>query len=179
MLEVLYILFIVASDWLAARWMLHLPLGLMAPAGVLMIAPIFTLRDEIHRRRGPVVVLYLIAIASVTSYLVSIVTGNAALGRVTIASVVAFIASETTDTAVYHALRKWPFMGRVVWSNLVSAFLDTFVFIGLAFGLIWPLILGQYLLKWLIAYVTGLVIAWRTGESFGVLPSPRVPDFYG
>ena len=177
LLEALYIFFIIGSDWLASRYMFHLPFGLMAPAGVLMIAPIFTLRDEIHKRKGARAVLYLIAIASTTSYLVSLITGSAALGKVTVASVAAFIISETTDTGIYQALRKWPFMGRVVWSNFVSAFLDTFVFISMAFGVIWPLIFGQYVLKWLIAYVTGLYIAWRNREGFRVLPysSPQ-PD---
>jgi len=155
---ILYVGFIILADVLAARWIIPLPFGLFVPAGVFAIAPIFTLRDSIHRKYGAKHVVILIMIASVLSYGFSIVFGSPMLGKVTIASVIAFIVSEYSDTLIYHLTRHQTWMNRVMKSNAVSTFLDSIIFIGLAFGLVIPLVLGQYIVKMLIAGVVGLIL---------------------
>jgi len=157
----LYIGFIILADVLAANWIIPIGFGLAVPAGVFAIAPIFTLRDSLHRKYGAKKVTYLIFIASAISYILSIIFGNEMLGKVTIASVIAFLVSENVDTLIYHIFRKESWMRRVIASNSVSAFLDSFIFIGLAFGLIWGLILGQYIVKMLIAGITGVILQWK------------------
>lgn len=159
---VFYIGFIILADILAARWIIPLPFGLFVPAGVFAIAPIFTLRDSLHRKYGIKIVTGLVFIASAISYLVSIILGNELLGKVTIASLIAFLISENADTLIYHLIKKESWMKRVMTSNAVSAFLDSVIFIGLAFGIVWPLILGQYIVKMIVAWVTGLVLSRRS-----------------
>lgn len=157
----LYVAFIVLADVLAARWILPLPFGLSVPAGVFAIAPIFTLRDELHRERGARYVTVLIFIASALSYGASVLLGNALLGQVTLASVAAFLVSENADTLVYALLHKQTFMRRVLASNAVSTLLDSGIFITLAFGWLPGLIVGQYLFKMFLAGATGVVLNWQ------------------
>ncbi|MFX0208403.1 MAG: VUT family protein, partial [Candidatus Hodarchaeota archaeon] len=159
--SILYVFFIILADVLAARWIIPLPLGLAVPAGVFAIAPIFTLRDAIHKKYGYKRVTILIFVASIISYGISILLGNELLGKVTIASVIAFLVSENADTFVYHVFRKDTWLSRVIKSNSVSTLLDSIVFIGLSFGLVWSLILGQYIVKILIAGLTGVFLNWR------------------
>ena len=163
--SILYIFFIVLADILAAKWIIPLPFGLAVPAGVFAIAPIFTLRDAIHRKYGFKRVTVLIFVASAIAYTFSILLGNELLGRVTIASVVAFLISENVDTFVYHVFRKDTWLSRVMKSNLVSTFLDSVIFIGLAFGIVWSLVIGQYLVKMLIAGLTGLFLNWKYSKD--------------
>jgi len=158
--SVLYIFFIILADILAAKWIIPLPFGLFVPAGVFVIAPIFTLRDSIHRKYGYKQVTILIFIASGIAYGASILLGNEMLGKVTIASVIAFLVSENVDTLVYHIFRKDTWLSRVMKSNLVSTFLDSIIFIGIAFGLVWSLIIGQYVVKMVIAGITGVFLNW-------------------
>lgn len=161
----LYIFFIVLADVLAARWIIPIGFGLMVPAGVIAIAPIFTLRDDIHRQYGAKWALILILVASGISYGISIVLGNEMLGRVTIASVIAFVVSEFADTLVYHMVKHESWMSRVLKSNAVSTLLDSIIFIVLAFGWIWPLILGQYICKMLIAGLVGLMLRKKKDKT--------------
>lgn len=156
---ILYVFFIVLADVLAAKWIIPLPFGLFVPAGVFAIAPIFTLRDQIHRNYGAKKVAILILVASAISLGISVLLGNALLGKVTIASVIAFIISEYADTWIYHLTRNQTWMNRVLKSNAVSTLLDSIIFITLAFGFILPLILGQYIVKMLIAWITGLILS--------------------
>ena len=153
---VLYMLCIVLADILAAQFIIPIGFGLAVPAGVFMIAPIFTLRDSLHRTYGARMVTILILVASAFSYGLSIVLGNEMLGRVTIASVIAFFVSENVDTFVYHLTRRKSWMTRVLSSNAVSSLVDSILFIGIAFGIVWPLIIGQYIVKMVLAYFTGL-----------------------
>lgn len=159
--SILYILFIVLADVLAARWIIPLPFGLAVPAGVIAIAPIFTLRDSIHKKYGYKRVTVLIFVASAISYGASILLGNEMLGKVTIASVIAFLVSENVDTLVYHIFRKDTWLSKVTKSNLVSTLLDSIIFITMAFGFILPLIIGQYIVKMLIAGATGIFLDWK------------------
>ena len=154
-----YLLCIVLADVIAARWIVSIGFGLMVPAGVFMIAPIFTLRDSLHRKYGAKWVTAFIFIASAISYILSVVTSNELLGKVTIASVVAFLISENLDTIVYHLVRERSWMYRVMTSNSVSAAVDSIVFIWIAFGFSLNFMLGQYIVKMILAGLVGILLA--------------------
>lgn len=158
---ILYVLCVILADVLAARWIVPIGFGLIVPAGVFMVAPIFTLRDDIHKKYGAKTILILIFVASIISYIISVLSSNQLLGKITIASVVAFLVSEYADTIIFHITRKQMWMQRVIKSNLVSALLDSLIFIWIAFGFVLPLILGQYIVKMIISVVVGLILRKR------------------
>ena len=151
----LYVACILAADLLAARWIVSLPFGLAVPAGVFAVAPVFTLRDEIHERWGRRGAYALIALASLCSWGLAVVMGSGLLARVTLASVVAFLVNETLDTEIYHKLRARSRLAAILGSNAVSAAVDSILFIGIAFGLNWSLIAGQYVVKVALAGAVG------------------------
>jgi uncharacterized integral membrane protein (TIGR00697 family) len=78
--------------------------------------------------------------------------------RVIVASLAAYLASQYHDVWMFHILKKAS-KGRFLWlrnnvSTMISQFIDSFIFIMAAFyGVIpvWPLILGQWAVKLLIA----------------------------
>jgi len=155
----LYVACILTADVLAARWIVSLPFGLAVPAGVFAVAPVFTLRDEIHERWGRRGAYLWIALASLCSWGLAVVVGSGLLARVTLASVVAFLVNEALDTEIYHKLRARSRLAAILGSNAVSAAVDSVLFIGVAFGLDWSLIAGQYVVKVALA---GLVGWWVT-----------------
>ncbi len=143
----------VAANVFASLWMIPLPFGTKAPAGVFFFAPIFTLRDRIQVDRGVRWIYLLIGVSAVVSWIAGSFMGAPLLARVAIASVVAFLVSETLDTIIFTVLKR-SFTERALASNLFSAFVDSVIFIGVAFGVNWRLILGQWLVKLLISAVT-------------------------
>lgn len=78
--------------------------------------------------------------------------------RVIVASLAAYLASQYHDVWMFHILKKAS-KGRFLWlrnnvSTMISQFIDSFIFIMAAFyGVlpVWPLILGQWAIKLLIA----------------------------
>lgn len=151
-LSVLYVVLIILANIFAALWRVPLPFGLMVTAGVFFFAPIFTIRDRIQVDRGVKWVYLLIGISALVSWLAGWVMGMPLLARISGASVAAFLVSETLDTMVFTVMRK-SFTQRALISNFFSAFVDSLIFIGLAFGVVWPLIVGQWMVKMLIAAV--------------------------
>ena len=80
--------------------------------------------------------------------------------RVTVASWVSFLVSENLDAYIFSWFKKRTggrhFWARNVFSSLPSLAIDTFIFIPLAFwgvASLWPLIMGQVLLKWLVGFI--------------------------
>ncbi|MEE8394970.1 MAG: queuosine precursor transporter [bacterium] len=81
-----------------------------------------------------------------------------AVGRITIASLLAYAVSQTFDVWVFHRIGRLT-ASRWLWlrnnaSTLASQTLDTTIFVTVAFyGVlpIWPLIVGQLIAKYLIA----------------------------
>ncbi|HEY0970025.1 MAG TPA: VUT family protein [Gemmatimonadales bacterium] len=98
-----------------------------------LIGATITLRDRLHDRwegRGLTWRLgALILTGGVLSWLV-----NRDAAVIAMASMTAFVASETTDTIVYQLLRHLPWLRRVNGSNLASSAVDSLVFPTLAFG---------------------------------------------
>ncbi len=164
-------LLIVSSAYVAAQMMadvasLRIVLlgGFAVDAGTLVYPFTFTLRDLVHKVAGKAAARTLIFVAAVvnlamaglfwlTSALPSDpITGpQVEFGRVlspvwgiVVASIIAEVVSELTDTAIYGrwverygATRQW---GRVLASNLVAIPIDSALFVGLAtiFGAFQP-----------------------------------------
>lgn len=80
--------------------------------------------------------------------------------RITVASWIAFLVSENFDAWTYDLFRRLT-KGRQLWmrnafSSLPSLALDSLIFVPLAFaGLmpLWPVIVGQVAVKWLVGLV--------------------------
>jgi uncharacterized PurR-regulated membrane protein YhhQ (DUF165 family) len=156
MIAILYILFILLADILAARWIVPLFFGLAVPAGVFAIAPIFSLRDGIHERWGRRGAYILIATASIISWGLAVLTGSTILARVTLASVLSFVVNESLDTEIYQSLRSHSKLLAILGSNTISSLVDSVLFIWIAFGPLYNLMLGQYLVKMLLAGIIGI-----------------------
>lgn len=76
----------------------------------------------------------LIVAGSVLSWVMGEATGSGPfVGRIALASCLAFAAAATTDAVTYHVLRHRPWYERVNQSNLAGAAVDSIVFVAL-----WP-----------------------------------------
>ena len=134
--------------------------GLSFPAGVLWIGLTFSFRDFVQRYWGDWATWIWMIAASIITFFLN--------WQVALASVSAFLVSESVDWYAYRVLKK-DFVWRVLISNLVSCPLDSLIFVGLAFGLIWPVIGGQALLKYLSGLlVLPFILAGRRKEAKGM-----------
>jgi queuosine precursor transporter len=70
---------------------------------------------------------------------------NAGAWRIALASSVAFAVSETVNALVYQ--RRWPWLVRSNAGNVPNALTDSVLFIGIAFGGLWGLMLLQAAIK--------------------------------
>ncbi len=83
-----------------------------------------------------------------------------ATSRITIASIIAFVISQSHDVWMYHLVRRWT-NERHMWlrnnvSTAISQAIDTTIFTMLAFygvAPVIPLIVGQLTIKWILAAV--------------------------
>lgn len=101
--------------------------GLMAPSGVLMIGLALVLRDVVQEQLGWRWCMGAIVAGAVLSGLV-------APAALVLASATAFLISESADMAVYTPLRERKLWLAVVASGIVGAFVDSGIFLYLAFG---------------------------------------------
>lgn len=101
--------------------------GLMAPSGVLMIGAALVLRDAVQERLGKTWSIAAILIGAALS-------GFIAPMPLVVASVAAFMISEFADLAVYTPLRERRLWLAALASGIVGAFIDSAVFLQLAFG---------------------------------------------
>lgn len=166
MIALLYVICIVVANVLAARWVISLPFGLAVPAGAFAIAPVFSLRDGIHEKWGRRGAYVMIGVAMLISWGLSVLTGDRLLSRVTLASVFAFAMNEALDTEIYHKLRSHSKLLAVLGSNAVSSLVDSVLFIWVAFGPLWNLMIGQYIIKMILAAGVGV---WMTKQSDSML----------
>jgi len=151
-LSLLYVILMVAANVFASLWMVPLPFGLKVPAGVFFFAPLFTLRDRIQVDRGSRWVYLLIAVTAVLSWLTGVFVGLPLLARISIASVAAFLVSESLDTVIFTVVKK-SFVSRSLISNTFSSLADSILFITLAFGWNPRIILGQWVIKMVISSI--------------------------
>jgi uncharacterized integral membrane protein (TIGR00697 family) len=137
--------------------------GFSIDAGTLIYPFTFTLRDLVHKvtgRRGARLLIFAAAGTNLFMaglfWLVSVIPYDPSAGpqadwdsvlapvwRIVIASILAEVASELTDTEIYHLWVtrvterfEW---ARVLVSNAFSVPLDSLLFVGLAFGGVFPL----------------------------------------
>lgn len=113
----------------------------------LLIGLDLTLRDKLHESwSGKNLALkmgLLILAGSVISYLL-----NAEAARIAIASFVAFLSTGIVDTFVYQRLFDRPLLVKMNGSNVLSALVDSVLFVTIAFGIFLPvLIVGQVIAK--------------------------------
>jgi uncharacterized PurR-regulated membrane protein YhhQ (DUF165 family) len=101
--------------------------GLMAPSGVLMIGLALVLRDYVQEKLGLWSAFVAIGLGACMSWLI-------APPSLVIASVAAFVIAELADLGVYTPLRKRQLWLAVIASGVVGAFIDSAVFLQLAFG---------------------------------------------
>ncbi len=101
--------------------------GLAAPSGVVVIGFALVLRDLVQRRLGITWSLIAIAIGTLISWIIS-------PPHLVLASVVAFLFSELADTLVFTPLQRKGLVLAVLASGLIGIFVDSFLFLNLAFG---------------------------------------------
>jgi uncharacterized PurR-regulated membrane protein YhhQ (DUF165 family) len=119
--------------------------GLTFPAGVVWIGLTFSFRDFVQRYWGDWATWGWMIAASVITLFFNM--------DIALASMAAFFVSESLDWLLFRVLKR-PFASRVIWSNLVSCPVDSLVFVLLAFGPVWPAIIGQAIIK----YLSGLIV---------------------
>jgi len=158
--------------------------GLSVDAGTFIYPLTFTLRDLVHKTLGARVARILIVTAAAINLFmaafflfVSRLPGDPAVGpqlefglvlaptwRIVVASIVAEVVSELTDTEIYRlwvrrVTRRYQW-ARVLVSNTVSVPLDSLIFAWLAFGgvlavpVVWTIVLSNILIKGATTLVT-------------------------
>jgi len=151
-----------------------------APAAVLIFPFTFQINDIVNEAFGRFEVHRMIFIAFVTQVIMTfflwlgdVITPASfwihqeawhhivgLVPRITLASWIAFLISENLDALLYTRLRELT-KGKFLWvrnvfSDIPSLAVDSFIFITLAFykvAPLWPLIVGQIVLKWLVAII--------------------------
>lgn len=173
-----YIVVILLANLMATD-LIEFPGGVVVAVGTLWFGATFTLRDWVHqycyvRGLGKRPIYLMIGLAAAVSGIVAIYTGGEAFAmRIVLASVVAVLLAESADTEVYHALIRRNYYVRVTSSNLISAPLDSVLFVLIAFygasyfpqELLVPVIIGDTLAKWVIA--SGLMFTKPARDALG------------
>lgn len=146
---------IVAANYAISRWgIVPIGLGLTAPAGVYFAGFAFVARDQLREATKLPHVLGLILLGALLSWWIEDV------GRIALASGIAFGVSELADTAVYEPLRKrWAIA--VAGSNAVGLVVDSALFLWIAFGSL-DYIEGQIVGKAMVTLVAiGCLAIWK------------------
>lgn len=151
-----YIATIVAANWMTATFgLVPIGFGLAVTAGTFAAGAALILRDAVQTQAGKVTVLAAIIAGIVVSYFLSD-------PFIAIASAVAFAASELVDFAVFTPMRRRSLALAVLVSSVVSAPVDTVLFLHIAgFGVTWQAVLGQFLVKTLMAAAVAAWLAWK------------------
>jgi len=140
-----YVAAIVLVNWLfAALPMVETPLGAWPPAS-LIVGFVLILRDMAQREVGHYVLIAMLAAGLITYVMVD--------PFIAVASVSAFLVSETADWIVYSVTRR-PLRDRILASSAVSSPLDSVVFLGLI-GFLSP---ASFILQTLSKFAGALVI---------------------
>lgn len=139
--------------------------GLSATSGSFAIGAVFVLRDYIQRRIGIAISICAIVMgAALGGYLVS--------PSLAVASTMAFLVSGFIDLLIYTPIAKKRFVRAVVISSIVSAVIDSGIFLWLGFHSL-ELFPGQVLAKmWVILLAIPLTI-WllKRDQRIGLAPA--------
>ena len=129
--------------------------GLMVTAGTFAAGFALIARDAVQIKSGKAIVL----IAIVLGAAISAITSNPSIA---VASGIAFLVSDLVDFAVFTPLKAKSLAGAVVTSSVISAPVDTVLFLQLAgFGVTWQAVLGQFIVKTALALIAAIVITAR------------------
>lgn len=160
---VAYLLSVVLANWLTATFgLVGIGFGLAVTAGTFAAGAALLLRDAVQVSYGKAVLFACIVAGS----LLSVVTSTPAIA---VASGIAFAVSELVDTAVFTPVRERSLSGAVLLSSVVSAPVDTVLFLHLAgFPVTVQAALGQFLVKTVIALVVALALVRRRAVPVGV-----------
>jgi hypothetical protein len=179
----LYVIFIALSQILAAKIaVFDLGFAeVTAPAAVLIFAVTFLITDIVNERFGRRETHRMIFIAFITQVVMIafIYIGTylqpapfwqnqqawelifGLVPRITLASWIAFLVSENLDAYLFAWIKRLT-SGSHLWlrnvgSSIISLSVDTLLFVTLAFYgtglLLWPLMVGQFLTKYLVAII--------------------------
>jgi len=113
---------------------------LVFPAGAVVVGLTFSIRDYVQKKYGKWGCWKWMLLATVITYFLN--------KNIALASVSAFIISELIDWVVF-TFSVLSFRKRIMLSNLFSTPVDSFVFVSIAFGFAWPIIIGQTIVKFL------------------------------
>lgn len=163
-----FILTIPAANWMIGNvgtfcvpngpCMVPVGFGLMAPSGVLMIGLALVLRDLVQRKLG-------IAWAFGTIFAGAALSAFLAPPALIFASTAAFLLSELADLGIYTPLYRRRLITAVIASSVVGAFVDSGVFLWLAFGSL-EYLPGQVLGKtWMVLLSIPFVWAMRRAKA--------------
>jgi len=159
----LYIACIPLANWLIGHFgtfcvpdgpcMIPVWWGIAAPSGVLAVGAALVLRDLVQRRLGLSFSLAAIVIGAAISWLIS-------PPFLVLASVVAFVFSETADALVFTPLQKRGLLVAVCVSALAGILVDSVLFLHFAFhsqeflsgqiiGKLWAVLASLPVIQWL------------------------------
>jgi len=148
---VAYIATIFLANWAITTFgLVPVGFGLLAPAGVYFAGLAFTFRDLTQESLGRRWTYAAILIGAALSGLLS--------GPLALASGVAFLVSETADLLVYTPLRRRHWLGAVATSNVVGLWIDSALFLLLAFGSL-DFLIGQVVGK-LETTILAVIVLW-------------------
>lgn len=140
-----YILSIIIGNLVVDYFGIIKFLGLMFPAGAIFIGLTFSLRDFTQKYWGNQKVWYFILFSAIlTAYM---------NWKIAVASVIAFLVSESVDWLIF-TISKKPLHSRIWISNLFSTPLDSILFVVIAFGWNFDAIYGQAIVK----YISSLLV---------------------
>lgn len=157
-----YIGSIVVANWATDMFgLVPIGFGLMVTAGTFAAGAALLTRDWVQQTSGKVAALIAILAGAALSWWLS----NPALA---VASGLAFLVSELVDMGVFTPIRKRTLPGAVVASSVVSAPVDTILFLHLAgFGVTWQAVLGQFLVKTGMALLVAAFLHYRRKQTLG------------
>lgn len=143
-----YILTILAANWMTDTYgLVPIGFGLAVTAGTFAAGFALIARDWVQLTSGRIAAVIAVIAGAALSYLL-------ASPAIAIASGVAFLVSELVDFAVFTPLRERNLAIAVITSSVVSAPVDTVLFLHLAgFGITWEAVLGQFLVKTVLALI--------------------------
>lgn len=154
-----YIASIIAANWLTDTFgLVAIGFGLAVTAGTFAAGASLLLRDGVQVAAGRWAAWAAIGVGIAVSYFV-------ASPALALASACAFAASEAVDQLVFTPLRGRNLAAAVLTSSIVSAPVDTVLFLWIAgFGVTWQAVAGQLLVKTGLALIAAAVIYARRGK---------------
>jgi uncharacterized PurR-regulated membrane protein YhhQ (DUF165 family) len=129
--------------------------GLAVTAGTFAAGAALILRDGLQVAAGRKWAVAAVVVGALLSYVL-------AEPFIAIASGIAFLVSELVDFAVFTPLRERSLPRAVLVSSVVSAPVDTVLFLHIAgFGVTWQAVLGQFIVKTVMALAAAGYLVWR------------------